>query len=79
MSEGPEHTKAVMCRTAAHKYVRRFYEQDELYDLQEDPRETRNLIDDAAYRGVLATLKERMLEWYMETGDVVPLEPDRRQ
>ena len=79
MSEGPEHTKAVMCRTAAHKYVRHFYEQDELYDLQADPRETRNLINDAAYGKVLETLKERMLAWYMETSDVVPHEADRRQ
>ena len=79
MSEGPEHTKAVMCRTDAHKYVRRIYEQDELYDLQADPRETRNVINDPAYSEVLATLKERMLAWYMETSDVVPQAPDRRQ
>ena len=79
MCEGPEHTKAAMCRTAQHKYVRRFYEQDELYDLQTDPRETRNLINDAAYGDVLASLKERMLQWFMETSDVVPYEPDKRQ
>ena len=77
MSEGPEHTKAVMCRTAEHKYVRRYYEQDELYDLQADPRETRNLIDEPAYSGVLAALKERMLDWYVETSDVVPQKPDQ--
>ena len=76
MSEGPEHTKAVMCRTAEHKYVRRYYEQDELYDLQADPRETRNLIDEPAFSGVLAALKERMLDWYVETSDVVPQKPD---
>ncbi len=35
--EGPEHTKATMCRTAEHKYVRRLYESDELYDLRKDP------------------------------------------
>jgi arylsulfatase A-like enzyme len=32
-SEGPEHTKAAMCRTREFKYVRRLYEPDELYDL----------------------------------------------
>ena len=78
MSEGPEHTKAVMCRTAEHKYVRRYYERDELYDLQADSRETRNLIDDPAYSEVLAALKERLLDWYVETSDVVPQVPDRR-
>ena len=44
-----------------------------------DPRETRNLINDAAYGDVLASLKERMLQWFMETSDVVPHEPDKRQ
>lgn len=78
MSEGPEHTKAVMCRTGTHKYVKRFDEQDELYDLQTDPQETCNLIDHSAYQELLSTLKERMLHWYMETCDVVPYEPDRR-
>lgn len=78
MSEGPEHTKAVMCRTETHKYVKRFDEQDELYDLQTDPQETCNLIDHSAYQELLSTLKERMLHWYMETCDVVPYEPDRR-
>lgn len=78
MSEGPEHTKAVMCRTRTHKYVKRFDEQDELYDLQTDPQETCNLIDHSAYQELLSTLKERMLHWYMETCDVVPYEPDRR-
>ena len=47
--DAPYHSKAVMCRTADHKYVRRLYdllyERDELYDLR-DPAETRNLIDD---------------------------------
>lgn len=78
MSEGPEHTKAVMCRTGTHKYVKRFDEQDGLYDLQTDPQETCNLIDHSAYQELLSTLKERMLHWYMETCDVVPYEPDRR-
>lgn len=78
MSAGPEHTKALMCRTGTHKYVKRFDEQDELYDLQTDPQETCNLIDHSAYQELLSTLKERMLHWYMETCDVVPYEPDRR-
>jgi len=76
--EGPEHTKAVMCRTATHKYVRRLYEEDELYDLVRDPRELTNVIHDAAYADVLADLRERMLTWYVETCDVVPFAPDER-
>ncbi len=77
-SEGPEHTKAVMCRTSTHKYVRRLYEKDELYDLQTDPQELRNRIDDPAYAGVLAQLKDRLLTFLLETGDVVRHQPDQR-
>ena len=74
----PWHTKATMCRTHDFKYIRRLYEHDELYNLRDDPQETRNLIDDPAYAEVLFQLKERMLTWYMATADIVPIELDRR-
>ncbi len=74
----PWHTKATMCRTRDFKYIRRLYEQDELYDLRDDPQETRNLIDDPTYREVLLRLRERMLTWYMATCDVVPFDVDER-
>jgi arylsulfatase A-like enzyme len=74
----PWHTKAAMCRTHDYKYIKRLYEQDELYDLRNDPQETRNLIDDPDYAEILIRLKARMLTWYMETADVVPFETDRR-
>ncbi len=77
-SEGPEHTKAVMCRTRDFKYVRRLYESDELYDLRSDPAELDNRIDDPQLATVLLALKERLLTFYLETGDVVPHDPDRR-
>ena len=76
--EALPHTKAAMCRTSRYKYVRRASEADELYDLMEDPGETRNLIAEPAYEGQLLALRERMLAWYMETCDVVPMAPDRR-
>jgi arylsulfatase A-like enzyme len=76
--EGPEHSKAVMCRTRDFKYNRRLYESDELYDLRNDPGETRNLIDDPAHRDTLLTMKERTLQFLFETGDVVPIDEDRR-
>ncbi|MEM7019310.1 MAG: arylsulfatase, partial [Pseudomonadota bacterium] len=77
-TEALPHTKATMCRDARFKYVRRAYEPDELYDLHNDPGETQNLINDSAYREQLWQLKERMLGWYMETCDVVPLITDER-
>ncbi len=77
-SEGPEHTKAVMCRTERYKFVRRLYERDELYDLRKDPAELTNLVDDPAMDGVLTTMNKRMLTFFMETGDVVPHDIDER-
>ena len=77
-SEPLPHTKAAMCRERRFKYVRRAFESDEFYDLAEDPGETRNLINDASNRDHVLRLKERMLAWYMETCDVVPLDTDRR-
>ena len=76
--EGPEHGKAVMVRTKEYKYVRRLYEGDELYDLRDDPGELRNRLDDPRLAGVLAGLKERLLTFYLETGDAVPHKTDRR-
>jgi arylsulfatase A-like enzyme len=77
-SEGPEHTKAAMCRTARHKYVRRLYEKDELYDLEADPQELVNRIDDPALADARDRLRDRMLTWYMDTADAVPFDTDRR-
>ena len=77
-SEGPEHTKAVMCRTRQFKYVRRLYETDELYDLRSDPQELHNRINDPSLAEPLAGLKERLLTFYLETSDVVPFDTDRR-
>jgi arylsulfatase A-like enzyme len=74
----PYHTKAAMCRTKEFKYVRRHYEQDELYNMRNDPQEMNNLIDDPAFADVLEKLKERMLTWYVETCDVVPYDTDDR-
>jgi arylsulfatase A-like enzyme len=76
--EGPEHTKAVMVRTNNFKYVKRLYESDELYDLEKDPVELNNVIDEPSYLGVLLQLKERLLDFYLETCDVVPHETDNR-
>ena len=72
------HTKASMVRTARYKYVRRLYETDELYDLQTDPNERYNLIDNPELTTVLVDMRLRLLTWYQETADVVPLQSDKR-
>ena len=72
------HSKATMCRDGQFKYVRRAYETDEFYDLGSDPGETTNLINEPGSARSIDRLKERMLTWYMETCDVVPLASDQR-
>lgn len=76
--EGAEHTKACMIRMGNIKYVMRLYEQDELYDLDKDPLELENRIHDPAYAEDVVTMKQRMLQYYMETADWVPNRKDRR-
>lgn len=77
-SEGPEHTKAVMCRMGNIKYTMRLYEKDELYDLDKDPLELDNRIDDPEYKEIITQFKERILYYYMETTDFVPKGKDQR-
>jgi arylsulfatase A-like enzyme len=76
--EQPYHGKGAMCRTRKYKYVRRLYEQDELYDLEKDPKELNNVVSDPVYTETLAGLRERLLTWYQETCDVVPMDTDQR-
>jgi arylsulfatase A-like enzyme len=77
-SEGPEHTKACMIRMGNIKYTMRLYEQDELYNLAEDPMEINNLINEPSYKETCLEMKERLLKYYMETTDFVPNKRDKR-
>lgn len=77
-SEGPEHTKAVMCRMGDLKYVYRLYEKDELYNLAEDPYELQNIIDNPKYEDKVQKMKLRILDWMVETSDIVPDRKDKR-
>jgi arylsulfatase A-like enzyme len=64
-------------RTTRWKLIE-FYEQPqewELYDLQADPGENHNLIDDAAHAATLATLRARLVEVRRDLGDVDPPGP----
>ena len=77
-SEGPEHTKATMIRMGDYKYIMRLYEQDEFYDLKEDPEELENRIHMARYQDQIAKMRMRLLQFYMETADTVPNRKDLR-
>ena len=78
VSQGPEHTKATMMRTDRYKYVKRLDEKDELYDLNYDLANHKNLIDDPSYQNVILEMKNSMLDWLQETSDIVPFEEDER-
>ncbi len=43
--------------------------KEELYDLRNDPRELKNLADDAGHRKVLEEMRNRLDRWIAETGD----------
>lgn len=77
-SEGPEHTKALMCKMGDYKYVMRLYETDELYHLKEDPMEINNLVVNEAYQDIVQSMKNRVAQFYMETTDFVPMKRDKR-
>jgi uncharacterized sulfatase len=51
------------------KLVINLLHTDELYDLQEDPSELHNLIDDPAYAEARNTLHDRLLEWMYQKRD----------
>lgn len=70
--------KGTMIRDKRFKYVYRPYENDELYDLETDPGEVRNLALLPEYRDVILDRKLKMLEWYQQTCDIVPKKPDQR-
>mgnify|MGYP006304853293 CR=1 FL=1 len=72
MTLEPHGLAATMCRTDRWKYVLRMDEADELYDLRDDPNETRNLSQEPDYGDVLARMRRRMLQWYQQTGSVLP-------
>ena len=72
------HGKATMIRTDRYKFIQRLYEKDEFYDLSNDPQELFNEIDNQDYSSAILELKLKMLEWYQETCDIVPLKQDDR-
>ncbi len=77
--EHPESVcRAAMIRTQTHKLIWRTADCHELYDLEADPLELRNVYADPAYRSVRDALTARLLTWYVHTGDAVPWVPDPR-
>ena len=72
------HNKGCMIRMGSLKYIMHLYEGDQLYDLEKDPQERMNRIDDPAYADALGEMRQRLLRFYMETADFVPTKMDKR-
>jgi arylsulfatase A-like enzyme len=63
-----------MVRTQCWKYVHDpMGDLDELYDLQRDPWELRNIAAEPAYRDVISAMQLRLLDWSIETEDARPV------
>ncbi|MFW6132601.1 MAG: sulfatase-like hydrolase/transferase [Planctomycetota bacterium] len=56
-------------RCGPYKYGLNLAHEDELYDLQRDPWETRNLIDEPAYAEVAQDLRKRLFAWMQDADD----------
>lgn len=65
-------SRAICIRTPDWTYVHRQAGDHELYDFRRDPFETKNLINDGDRKDVIQDLKERALEWLLDTSDVIP-------
>ncbi len=78
-NEQPETiTRTSMIRTLTHKLIYRPDDQSELYDLAKDPRELHNVHGESGYSRVQASLFGELMNWYVRTSDVAPLEKDAR-
>ncbi len=76
--ENGAHGRATMCRMGNIKYTMRLYEKDELYDLDNDPDEQINEIDNPKYASTIVKMQSAILKWYQETADWVPNRKDKR-
>ena len=47
--------------------------ESQLYDLNSDPRELRNLFKEAAHRDRIEDMRNRIIEWQKETGDTATI------
>lgn len=70
---------AVSCRTERYKYIRRGYNDcHELYDLHADPHELHNRSGESAMADIEQRMQTRLLNFFMQTADVLPHEQDSR-
>ena len=71
-------TRAASIATPEFKFIARPGDQSELYDRKRDPLELHNLIDDKGHAAVAQALSARLLNHYISTTGVPPLDRDGR-
>lgn len=74
----PQSPTVFSLRGDRYKYITYYgiWDADELYDLEEDPRETRNLLVDPAYEDIAAAMEKRLYEMMADLGGMeIPLNP----
>lgn len=72
------HTKGTMLRNHRYKYIYRSNGQCEFYDLEKDPKERINQIQNLDYADIIRSMSMQLLSWYQDTCDVVPFRADQR-
>lgn len=66
--------RVIMQRYKDWKLIVRTNNQNELYNLKDDPWEKSNLSGNAEYKNIEDELTQKMLKWLIGTSDVVPVE-----
>ena len=78
-NERPETiTRAASVHTGTHKLIVRPNGQSELYDCARDPGMTQNRFGESSLAGVQADLQARLLNWYINTTGIAPMDKDGR-
>ena len=72
------HEKGTMIFDGRYKYVHRPSGRNELYDLQNDPGERKNIYGSKVVIGQTEKMQKLMLDWYQQTCDIVPKDYDSR-
>jgi arylsulfatase A-like enzyme len=70
--------RALAVRTEQWTYVHRTCESDELYDRTADPDEIENVVGRPDLANVVGELRTKVLDWLVDTSDVIPLARDPR-
>ncbi|MFM9970998.1 MAG: alkaline phosphatase family protein [Burkholderiales bacterium] len=76
LGRGVNDCRAVMVRTPRWKYVHFDGYGPQLFDLENDPQELRDLGSDAAHATVRAEMKERIFQWMRQRKNRVAMDDD---